>query len=1052
MKKIVSYFIKYPVAANILIAGFVLLGLMGMFNLKSAFFPLNESRIISISVMYPGASPQEMEEGIVLKIEDNLRGLVGIDRFTSVSSENSARITVEVIKGYDVDAVLQDVKNAVDRVPSYPVGMEPPVISKNVFMTEAISFVVSGDNISLKSLKSIAREVEMDLRMMDGISQVDLSGFPQEEIEIAVNEDKLRAYDLTFREVANAVSSTNILVTGGSIKTESEEYLIRVNNRSYYGRELDYIVVKSDESGNKIRLGDVATVSDRWNENPDRSYFNGKPSIRLSVSSTNSEDLIGVASMTRAYIDEFNRTHNNVQLDITSERAKLVEERTALLLKNGAQGMLLVLIFLALFLKPRLAFWVAVGLPISFFGMFMFADVFNITINIVSLFGMIIVIGILVDDGIVIAENIYHHYEMGKNRVRAAIDGTLEVMTPITSAIITTILAFSTFFFLEGRIGEFFGEVALVVILTLSISLVEALIILPAHVAHSKALTKKQKTYWINRQADKFISWLRDRLYGPYLRFFLKNKFMGLAIPIMLLIITIGAIGGGIIRVTFFPSIASDRVSITLRMPQGTNEMLTDSLASRIEHAVWLVNEDFKPKQTDNLDVVDNVIKRIGPGTANATVTVNLLPGEKRDFPSYVISTAINDKVGPLIGVETLEFGSGSSFGGKPVSVSLMSNNIDELKGAKDMLKEKFRINPLLKDIADNDPAGIKEIEITLKESAYALGFTLNDVISQVRSGFFGFQAQRFQRRRDEIRVWVRYDRDARSSIKNLDDMRIVSATGQRVPLSEIAEYKIARGEISINHLDGRREINVNADLKDPRNSSATDIMAEVKEVIMPEIQAQYPTVTAGFEGQNREAERTGNSAAKVLPVIVFLMFMIIAFTFRSISQPLLLLLMVPFSLIGVAWGHWLHNYPLNMSSFLGIIALIGIVVNDGLVLIEKFNGFLREGLNFNDAIVAAGKSRFRAIFLTSLTTIAGLSPLMLEKSRQAQFLIPMAISIAYGIALATMLTLLMLPLLLAISNSLKMYFTWLVKGIKPRREELERAIKDQNIESYDAV
>jgi multidrug efflux pump subunit AcrB len=1052
MKKIVSHFIKYPVAANILIAGFVLLGVMGMMSLKSAFFPLNESRIISISVAYPGASPQEMEEGIVLKIEDNLRGLVGIDRFTSVSSENSARITVEVIKGYDVDAVLQDVKNAVDRVPSYPVGMEPPVISKNVFMTEAISFVVSGQNISLKSLKAIAREVEMDLRMMDGISQVELSGFPLEEIEIAVNEDKLRAYDLTFREVASSVSSTNILVTGGSIKTESEEYLIRVNNRAYYGRELDYIVVKSDGSGNKIRLGDVATVTDRWNENPDRSYFNGQPSIRLSVSSTNSEDLIAVANMTKDYIEEFNRTHNNVRLDITSERAKLVEERTALLVKNGAQGMFLVLIFLALFLKPRLAFWVAVGLPISFLGMFMFADMFNITINIVSLFGMIIVIGILVDDGIVIAENIYHHYEMGKNRVRAAIDGTMEVMTPITSAIVTTILAFSTFFFLEGRIGEFFGEVAMVVILTLSISLIEALIILPAHVAHSKALTKKQKTYWINRQADRFISWLRDTLYAPYLKFFLKNKFMGIAIPIMLLIITIGAIGGGIIRVTFFPSIASDRVSITLRMPQGTNEMLTDSLATRIEDAVWQVNEDFKPRQTDNLDVVDNVIKRIGPGTANATVTVNLLPGEKRDFPSYVISTAINDKVGPLYGVETLEFGSGSSFGGKPVSVSIMSNDIDELKAAKEILKEKFRQNPLLKDVADNDPAGIKEIEITLKESAYALGFTLNDVIGQVRSGFFGFQAQRFQRRRDEIRVWVRYDRDARSSIKNLDDMRIVSSTGQRVPLSEIAEYQIARGEISINHLDGRREINVNADLKDPRNSSATDIMAEVKEVIMPEIQAQYPTVIAGFEGQNREAERTGSSAAKVLPVIIFLMFMIIAFTFRSISQPLLLLLMVPFSLIGVAWGHWLHNYPLNMSSFLGIIALIGIVVNDGLVLIEKFNGFLREGLQFNDAIVAAGKSRFRAIFLTSLTTIAGLSPLMLEKSRQAQFLIPMAISIAYGIALATLLTLLMLPLLLAIGNSVKMYYTWLIKGVKPKREELERAIKDQKLETYDAV
>jgi len=1050
MRNIISHFIKYPTAGNVLIIGFILLGSIGMLSLKSSYFPLNESRIISISVMYPGASPQEMEEGIILKVEDNLRGLVGIDRFTSVSRENSATITVEVIKGYDVDAVLQDVKNAVDRVPSYPVGMEPPVISKSIFRSESISFVISGKNVSLKSLKDIAREIESDLRMKDGISQVALSGFPAEEIEISVDEDKLRAYNLTFREVASAVSATNILVTGGSIKTESEEYLIRVNNRAYYGRELDYIVVKADESGNKVRLGDIAEIRDRWNENPDRSYFNGEPSIRISVSTTNSEDLITVAKITKDYIEEFNRTHNNVKLDITRDASEQVEERTKLLLRNGVQGMFLVLLFLALFLKPRLAFWVAFGLPISFFGMFMFADMLNITINVLSLFGMIIVIGILVDDGIVIAENIYHHFEMGKSRIKAAIDGTMEVITPITAAIVTTLLAFSTFFFLDGRIGEFFGEVALVVVLTLSVSLVEALIILPSHIAHSKALTKGQKAYWINRQADRFISWLRDTLYAPYLKFFIKNKFLGLAIPIMFLIITLGAMAGGIIRVTFFPTIASDRVSITLRMPQGTNELLTDSLATEIEKAAWAVNEDYKGKQSGDLNIVENIIKRLGPGTANASITVNLLPGEKRDFPAYEISTAIFDKVGVLHGVETLEFGSGSGFGGKPVSVSLMGNNIQELKGAKEILKERLRDNPLLKDVADNDPAGIKEIEILLKENAYAMGFTLSDVISQVRSGFFGFQAQRFMRIRDEIRVWVRYDRDARSSIKNLDDMRIVSPSGQRVPLSEIAEYQIARGEISINHLDGRREINVSADLKDPRNSSATDIMDEVKGVIMPEIQALYPTVTAGFEGQNREFARVTNSAATVLPVILFLMFMVIAFTFRSISQPLLLFIMVPFSLIGVAWGHWIHNFPINMLSFLGIIALIGIVVNDGLVLIQKFNGYLKEGLKFDDAILAAGKSRFRAIFLTSITTIAGLSPLMLEKSRQAQFLIPMAISIAYGIGVATVLTLLMLPILLAVGNSMKYYWKWLVSGKKTEREELERAIIEQKVESYD--
>lgn len=1039
MKKIIEHFIKYPIAGNVIVLAFIVLGIAGVLNLKSSFFPLNESRMISIQVVYPGASPQEMEEGIVLKIEDNIRGLIGIDRFTSTSSENSAQITIEVLKGYDVDAVLQDVKNAVDKVPSYPVGMEPPVISKDIFRTEAVSMAVHGDNVPLKSLKQFAREIETDLRAMEGISQVEISGFPDEEIEIAVDENKLRAYDLTFRDVANAVAGTNILVTGGSIKTETEEFLIRVNNRAYYGVDLDYTVVKTDVSGNKVRLIDVATVRDRWSENPFRSYFNGRPSVRIQVSTTNSEDLISVADATKQYISFFNETHSNVQIDITRDASVTIIQRTKLLLKNGGQGIFLVLLLLALFLKPRLAFWVAFGIPISFLGMFIFAHFTGVTINVLSLFGMIIVIGILVDDGIVIAENIYYHYEKGKTPIRSAIDGTMEVITPITSAIITTLVAFSTFFFLDGRIGEFFSEVSTIVILTLSVSLVEALIILPSHVAHSKALTPGQKTYIFNRYADRFISWLRDKLYAPYLAFFIKHKFLGFAIPLGMLAVTIGSMNGGIIRVTFFPSIASDRVSINLKMPQGTNENITDSIISYIEEVSWQVNEDFTAKQTDNKSVIQNIIKTIGPGTSTATLRINLLPGEERDFPSYAISTAIGEAVGPLYGIESVEYGSGGNFGGSPVSVSLMGNNIAELKGAKEILKNSLLNNSLLKDVSDNDPLGIKEIKIRLKDNAYPLGFTLNDVISQVRSGFFGLQVQRFQRRRDEIKVWVRYDKQERSSIKNLDDMRIVNGQGQRVPLSEIATYEIERGEISINHLDGRREINVEADLKDPTNSS-TEIMDNIKKELMPVIQAQFPSVTASFEGQNREANKVTGSAGLVLPIILFLIFIIIAFTFRSFTQPLMLILMIPFSLIGVGWGHWIHSFPVNMLSFLGIIALIGIVVNDGLVLIEKFNGFLREGLKFDDALMEAGKSRFRAIFLTSVTTIAGLSPLIFEKSRQAQFLIPMAISIAYGIGLATVLTLVMLPLMLSLGNAIQVYFKWLITGKKPEKEEVERA------------
>jgi multidrug efflux pump subunit AcrB len=1048
MRKVITYFIKFPVAVNIFIFAFIGFGLAGALSMKSSFFPLVESRNISINLAYPGASPQEMEEGVVLKIEDNLKGTVGIDRVTSVSRENSATINVEIIKGKNIDVVLSDVKNAVDRVPSFPTGMEPPIIAKIENIRPTISFTVSGENISLATLKQYARNIENDLRNIDGISQVSLSGFPDQEIEIAVRENDLIAYKLSFTEVANAVSKSNLLITGGNIKTDAEDYLIRAKNKNYYGNELVNLVVRADPSGTIIRLNDIAEVTDTWSENPDRLYFNGKKSIDITVSNTDNEDLISTAKNVNDFIEKFNQQQKTVHLDVSSDSSITLNQRTQLLVKNATMGVILVLFFLALFLNIRLALWVALGIPISFFGMFIFAAYFGVTINVLSLFGMIIVIGILVDDGIVIGENIYHHYEKGKTPIRAAIDGTLEVIPPVVSAILTTIIAFSTFFFLDGRIGDFFSQVSLIVILTLSVSLIEALIILPAHIAHSKALERKEKKrnqlntffYNVNQKAEKFLFYLRDQLYAPYLRFFLKHKALGFAIPIALLILSIGSLGGGIVKTSFFPSIASDRVSIDLKMLQGTNEKITDSIISEIENAAWEVNEEFTGKQVSGEAVIQNIIKRIGPGSANGSLTINLLPGEARDFSSPEITNAIREKVGKVYGVESLTFGSGGNFGGSPVAVSLLGNNIEELKAAKDELKDILMNNALLKDVSDNDPAGIKEVRIKLKENAHLLGLNLQSVMSQVRNGFFGLQTQRFQRGQDEIKVWVRYKREDRSSLKNLDDMWITTPTNQSVPFSEIATYEIERGDVLINHLNSKREIQITADMKSP-GESATDILDDIKTNIMPEISSKYPTVTAMYEGQNREAQKTISSVKKVGFVILALIYLVIAFTFRSYEQPILLILLIPFSLIGVIWGHWIHDFPINILSWLGIIALIGIMVNDGLVLIEKFNSYLKEGMKYDEALIQAGISRFRAIMLTTLTTVAGLAPLLLEKSRQAQFLKPMAISISYGMVIATVLTLVMLPLFLSVANSIKVFIKWMRTGEKVSKEEVERAI-----------
>jgi len=1047
MKKLITYFIKYPVAVNVLVIGFFILGYVGMTSMRSSFFPLQDSKIVTVKVVYPGASPQEMEEGVVLKIENNLRGLVGVDRFTSSSLENSATITIEAEKGYDIDVLLADVKNAVDKVPSFPAEMEPPVVAKQENLNNAISFVVTAENGDLRALKTVARQVETELRAIDGISQIALSGFPAEELVVELKEEILRTYGLTFQEVAQSVANANLLLTGGSIKTEEEDYLIRVRNRAYYAEELESIVVLAKNDGSKIYLSEIADLRDAWSETPDRSFFNGKPSIELSVSTTNSEDLIAAANKTLEYIEQFNERNQNFQLDVTSNRSTLVIQRTQLLLKNGLQGIVLVLFFLSLFLRPRLAAWVAFGLPVSFLGMFMFVNSLDVTVNVLSLFGMIIVIGLLVDDGIVIAENIFHHYEKGKNRIRAAIDGTMEVIPAITSAILTTLIAFSTFFYLDGRVGEFFGEVSIVVILTLGFSLLEAFIILPSHVAHSKVLTKEQKTYRFNKWGDKVMNFMRDRTYLPILKAALKYKPIAFAVFIALFMITIGAMKGGVIRGTFFPTITSDQVTVRLTMPQGVNPEVTDSLISEVEKVAWLVNEEFTAKQSDGQTVVENAIKKLGPGTATATLTLNLLPGELRDFAATDIAGSLFDKVGLIPEAESFIIDGGSNFGGKPVSVSLLSYNINELKAAKSELKDILRMNILLRDIQDNDPKGIKEIRLKMKDKAYGLGLTLNTLVSQVRNGFNGLQVQRFQRGEDEIIVWVRYAKEGRSSILDLDEMRIVTPSGARVPLKELADYTIARGEISINHLDGKREIRVEADLKNPKES-ASDIVAEIRDEIMPVLTAKYPSISALYEGQNREASKVQKSAAKVFPIILLLIYIVIAFTFRSYSQPLLLIVMIPFAFIGVGWGHYVHDFPVNILSLLGIIALIGIIVNDGLVFISKFNGYLKEGQSYDEAILHAGKSRFRAIFLTSITTVAGLSPLIFETSRQAQFLIPMAISIAYGITIATVLTLVMLPMLLSLSNNIKVHLLWLWTGIKPSPESVERAIKEIKSES----
>lgn len=1045
MRGLISYFIRYPVAGNTLLIAIMIFGLIGYRGIKSTFFPQEDSRIISIQATYPGASPTEIEEGVVLKIERNLEGLNGIEKVSSVSSENLGKITVEVMKGYDTDVILQDVKNAVDRIGDFPVGMEQPSVFKVEAVNLAIKFAISGD-VDLLSLKRMAEMVEDDLRGIDGISQVNISGYPSEEIEVAIREDDLQKYNLSAAMVASAIRNNNIELTGGVIKGEKQEMLIRARYKNYYGEELKSIVVSTGADGQVVRLEDVADVKDRWADEPARSFMNGKKAVVIDVSNTITEDILYICESTKKYIDNFNARDHAVKAYILNDRSVTLTQRIELLTENGLVGLLLVLLFLTMFLNLRLAFWVALSIPISMLGMAIVASGMGVTINVMSLFGMIIVVGILVDDGIVIAENIYQHWERGVSPMKAAIAGTMEVFPAIVSAILTTVVAFMTFFFLDGRVGVFASDLAFVVIMTLIFSLVEGAFILPGHVAHSKALSRGRNPSKVEKFFTGGLNWVRQKVYSPALQFTLQRPGITFSIGVGLIMITIGAFFGGIIKGTFFPQIARDQVRVEIKLPAGTNEKITAEWLAYVEDVAAELNEEMKAEREDGKDVFTDVEKQLGPGSHEGSLNFFLLDAETRNMNDEVITGRLREKVGPIHGAESVTYGGISPFG-YPISVSLLGDNESELKAAKLMLREELEKLAEIKDVMDNDRKGLPEIELTMKEKAEVEGLTVIDVMGQVRQGFFGNEVQRLQRGLDEVKIWVRYPETERRNLSKLENMEIRMPDGRSFPLKEVADYREVDGVLAINHRNGRREIKVDASIGDPR-ASISDLNNHIADNIMPLVLEAYPSVTYALEGQAMESGKTTNSAKMVLPIVLFLMLTIVIATFRSWSQALIVFLTIPFGFIGVGWGHWMHDKPVSLLSFFGLIALIGIMVNDSLVFVTTFNQNLKRGKSFADALYETGISRFRPIILTSITTIAGLAPIIFEKSFQAQFLVPMAITIAWGLMVATFVTLLILPAMIIFRNQLEFLWKWSWDGKKPTPEDAEPAVKELEFEN----
>ncbi len=1053
MRSVIKYFILHPTIVNLCLFLLIGLGLLQFSRTQVTNFPKQKIRFISVLVPYPGASPTEVESGITVKIEENLEGIQGIDRVTSTSSENLASLRVELTEQTNANVVLAEVKNAVDRINNFPERADSPIVEKIEPKDLALAMGLVG-NVPMAVKKDYADMIEDDLLAMPGISDIDISGLPEEEIEIQIRENDLQKFGLSFSQVANAVRSANIDNYGGEIKTANQNITVKADNKGYYAKEIQNLIIKADPLGNTVRLNQVADVIDRFADNADGRYLHGEPIVAITVNTLSSEDILNNAEVALAYLEKFNEEHDNIQLKILEDGTVQVKDRIASMGKNGIIGIALVLLVLALFLDRYLAFWVALKIPIAILGMFIFVPIQDMTINVVSLFGFILVLGILVDDGVVIGENIYQWAkEKGAPPLKAALEGTMEMVVPVLISLTTTAVAFSLFFFLPTQGGEFFGEMGFVVVAVLIVAMIESFFFLPSHLAHSKGLKPGHKPSWIERQFEAFLRFIRDKVYLPVFNLMVAgNRWIAPLTIIGFVALLVGALSlTGRVGFTFFPNLDDDAVFVELNMKPGTPVEITQSKLDVLEEAVWEVNEEYSTGREDGEQVIRFVEQITGPQPNEGKLKITFLGGEQRGISSFELSNRMRALSPPIPEAESLVFGIGATAAvfGKPISFALISRNLDELRKAKNDLKARLLERTDIKDISDSDQLGVQESVIQLKPEAELLGLSLDQVMGQIRSGFFGQEVQSLQRGEDEVKIWVRFPREGRSSTDQLLNMRIRDSGGNSYLLSDLVTIENQIGALTVNHLEGRREIRLEANVA-TQDVSAPVVIGEIEADYLPEILATYPSVTYSVEGQNRDSFKMTNAIVTVGPIILLFIFALIVLNFNSFSQAIIVFSLFPFALIGVIMGHWIQGEALNIFSFVGTIALIGIFVNNSLVFISTLNQRLVDGDNWKTALRETAATRFRPILLTTVTTVAGLGPLILSNSIGAQFLKGPAIAIAYGLAFGLFNVLILLPALLHLFNGIRLQSFNLFHKEKRTPEQVEPAIRSMQHQIID--
>ncbi len=1038
MNGLINWFARNSVAANLLMI--VILG-AGAWSMTSRIplevFPSFERDVVNVGFSYRGASPAEVERAVIIRAEEAIADIEGIKNVSSTAYEGSGRLRIEINKGLTPRDMLDDIKNEIERISSFPEGVDKPNYSVSQFRREVITVSVSGDLPEL-ALRKLGERVRDDLSSLPDITFTELNGTRDYEMAIEISPEKLDQFDLSFAQIAAAIRRGSVDTPAGSIKTRGGELLLRTTGLANSIEDFENITIISRADGSQIRLGDIANIKDGFEEDPRSTYFNEKPAAIIEVYRSGQQSAITVADAVKQYVDE-NQANMpaGVTLNYWRDRSRIVKLRLQTLLKSAWQGGLLVLICLTLFLRLSVALWVCLGIPISFMGAMIVMPALGVSLNILSLFAFILVLGIVVDDAIITGENIYSQLKKGKERIKAAVEGAQEVAVPVTFGLLTTIMAFIPLAFMGGRRGPLFAQLTLIIIPVLLFSWVESKLILPAHLAHIRVNRGKQLNAW-QRFQRLFSDGLErgvERYYRPTLNLALRYRYLTVAIFLSISIIIASFFLSGRYGFTFFPRVESETARVTVRMQAGTAVEKTTEHVQAMSKAARQLQSKYTDPSTE-ASVVKNILTSVGwqnighnPNSGGSAeigqVSLELMPPEERtlDIGTRQLVKEWRRLIGNIAGAKDLNFRAEIGRGGEPVDVELQGNDLAQMREAAALIKARLHEYPGLFAIQDTLESGKTEIQLSIKPEARLLGLSSQDLGEQVRHAFYGADVQRLQRNRDDVRVVLRYPEEARSSLASLNSLTIRTPDGHKVPISNVANLTIGQAAASIERENRQRVINISADAN-KQEVDLNKIAADLSDYLAILMQA-YPDLSYHFSGELEEQKESFDSLQLGVIFVLLAIYALLAIPLRSYIQPIIVMIVIPFCIIGALLGHMIVGINLSLMSILGMLALAGVAVNDSLVLMSWINRQRAAGMGSQDAAKKAGAARFRAILLTSLTTFFGLTPLLLEKSTQAQFLIPMAVSLGFGILYATLLSLILVPATYMIVEDVKRFFRW---------------------------